>query len=196
MELMTELIELEDSGNQKRLEKIINRQYDGALDDPMAWFRSAWKLKRAAQEFGTMSRPGWSNGIPDDPKERELANLMPVYRFLIGQSFENLLKALLVSQGHSAGTGGRLAKSFKIHSLETLAGRLDKTNFPMSNEELETLLDLQPYLDWAGRYPIPTERAQHSIALGFSSTQHYNERRLWERIAATLKTNAPEKKRS
>jgi len=174
----------------KELKKLANKQYDAKLDDPKAWLFTAWTLKRAAQEIGTFSRPGWSNSIPGGP-EGELAFVGHVYRFLIAQSFENLLKGLLVSQGHSAGMDGKLAKSFQTHKLETLAGRLEKTRFDMSLEELETLRTLQPYLTWAGRYPIPIHSALYEIALGYSDTENRRERKLWERMAAALKTNAP-----
>jgi hypothetical protein len=143
-------------------------------------------LKRASDEIDVFSIPGFSNDIPEGPRG-DIAQLMLIYRFLVGLSFENLLKGLLITQGIVAGKDGKLDGNFKTHSLTGLIKRVDTTRFKISRHEKSLLKDLEKFISWAGRYPIPLDSCDYTIALGYSDREHKMEAELWERIVSYIK---------
>jgi hypothetical protein len=59
----------------------------------------------------------------------------------------------------------------------------------LSTEEISLLDELSPYIEWAGRYPLP-KKAEAFIVLGHGSREHEAELVLWERLAEPLVNKA------
>lgn len=170
------------------MEEIVRLSFECALDSPGSWFFSAWRLKRAAEEIDTfsLSNRGFSNHQAKG-RDAELQFLTPVYRFLMGQAFENLLKGIIIAHGKPAGFNGKIDESFAKHRINNLLEKLDSSQCTLSSEERAILVELQQYVEWAGRYPIPKSADNYQIALVYSSEQHRKEIALWERLSQHLK---------
>jgi hypothetical protein len=159
-------------------------EFDRVADSPASWFLTAWKLKRTADEIDWLDDNHQPRQWPT-AHDQEKAFLWPVYRMLMGLTFENLLKGLLIAQGRPASTDGRLAKGFKTHDIATLLSYLDASAVPISPEERKVLLDLQDYVVWLGRYPM-SRIAEHQDIGTHGSDDHAIEQRLWQRLSDHL----------
>ena len=170
------------------IQEHINKSFHCTSNSPAAWLKSAWQLKRTSEEIDTFSLPGrgFSNHTEND-RDAELGWLTPVYRFLIGQSFENLLKGIIIAQGRTSSSNGKLHKSLSTHSIHNLIELLDNSLVKLTDEDKKILNDLQEYVEWAGRYPISKKANKYKIALGFSNTIHRKEIDLWNRLFYYLK---------
>jgi hypothetical protein len=106
--------------------------YDRQNTDWAYWYDKAKCLREAAHLV-------WLGVV----EKRTMANCLPVYRMLMGYSFELLLKATHIKDGLQAPYShdlGELAKAVAI--------RLSRT-------EMDILNVLKGYIVWDGRYPTP-----------------------------------------
>ena len=175
------------SNSQKidtELEKIKKTSFEYNMDSPKSWLHTAWQLKRAAEEIDIFNLPGrgFSNGTAKG-RDVELLLLTSVYRFLMGLSFENLLKGIIIAHGTPAGSKGKLNNHFKSHDFNMLLKKLDYTKCSLTREEEEILKEQQQFVKWAGRYPISTKVEDYTIAQGYSSKKNRKELELWERLS-------------
>jgi len=154
--------------------------FDSTVDSPGSWLFSALDLKTAADRIDWRRKP-----VRDDEPS---VGLHRVYRMLIGMSMESLLKGILVAQGEQIlNAKGKLGKDFTIHDLCVLAGRVDDRSFQFSEQDLKILRNLKPFIEWAGRYPLPIS-ASGLIVVGHSSTEVIAEAGLWDRLYKHLIT--------
>ena len=86
------------------LDKAAKTSYERILKEPDNWVYTAALLRRAAEEIDTFTLQGrgFSNHTQNE-KDTELLSLIGIYRFLIGISFENLLKAIIIAHGKKIG---------------------------------------------------------------------------------------------
>jgi hypothetical protein len=82
-----------------------------------------------------------------------------------------------------------LPRECYIHKLETLATRPECAELSITDDEMAALARLSPYIEWAGRYPLP-RRASDMIVRGYSSSHHKMEHDLWDRVVPVLKERA------
>lgn len=159
------------------LDKQARASYERILKEPDDWVYTAVLLRRAAEEIDTFALPGrgFSNHTQND-KDTELYSLIGVYRFLIGMSFENLLKAVAIWHGK------KIESNMFTHKINDLIDQIDASRLNLTDEEKGILIELEEYVLWEGRYPIPKKADKHKIVHGFSSEQHRKERALWERL--------------
>ena len=162
--------------------------FQQAADDPGAWWLTAWKLKRAADElvlYDEIGQPVEREGS----KDREKKFLWPVHRMLMGLAFENLLKGSLIAQKkHLATNGTRLNKTFITHKLEKLLDLFDSGSFSASSDERKLLTQLEVYVVWMGRYPMPLSADAHDLP-HYGSDEAQLEQKLWERLSNYLADN-------
>lgn len=158
----------------KKLKEII---FDAAIESPGSWLLEAMQLKAAAERIDWLFKPVNEN--------EQTLSLMPTYRFLIGLSFENLIKGILHAQGHKVTENGKFAKLFSKHDLVYLVKKLDPSKIYITNEENNILNELTPYVIWAGRYPLPKYQ-NDIIAKCHGSTEHRRELELWEKLKEHL----------
>jgi len=108
-------------------------------------------------------------------------SLASVYRFLVALSFENLLKGIVIAHGENLGTVVKFG-----HKLVDLAKKVVTSSAVVfSKEEMRLLEGLEPYLTWAGRYPLPKD-PDALIVRSHSSVEHDSELKLWDRLYGHL----------
>jgi hypothetical protein len=147
---------------------------------PRNWYYMASVLHKAA------AKVDWR------PNPQEITNWrwVPLYRMLMGFAIENLIKGILIAEGNvQVFQNGRLAKGFATHRLKKNAALI--TGIEFTEIEKRLLDDLEPYVRWAGRYPIP-QQASDLIEIGHSVSRHDLEQALGQRLADYLNRLAPE----
>ena len=151
--------------------------FNGVADSPGAWLLTALELKTAADRLDYFRFPV----RPEEP----CLSLVPVHRYLMGMSLENLLKGVLAVQGEEVLTDGKLSKKFSKHKLCKLADSIDSSGFTFTLTDREVLGTLELFVVWAGRYPLPTS-IDKLIVRGGSSREYDAERNLWDRLYEAL----------
>ena len=174
--------------DKQTIKKMKSISFECTLNSPLAWQYNAWLLKRTAEEIDTfsLSNRGFSN-CQAKGKDVELSLLISVYRLLMGLSFENLLKGIIIAHGTPAGSNGKLNDSFGQHNIDKLLKQVDENSITLTKEDRNILKELQPYVEWVGRYPIPKKVNNHQIAFGYGSEIHKKELNLWKRLSKHLK---------
>jgi hypothetical protein len=78
---------------------------------------------------------------------------------LLAYAIESLIKVYLVKSGVSlVNQDGALQKKYKTHKLRRL---VEYAKLDLSVDELKMLDWLTHFLEWRGRYPIPTTREHY-----------------------------------
>jgi len=140
--------------------------------EPENWLNMAIALKHAASNL-------------DWTKQRDFSDwrYVPIYRMLMAFSIENLLKGILIIEGHGAIEGDKLSKRLSNHGLRQYAD--DVSGVTITKPEKCLLDELQHYLMWAGRYPMPTKPTL-AIQIRHSKAQRDAELALGQRLADYL----------
>lgn len=164
-------------------ESLRRKIFENILESPGAWLMNAWWLKRAAEEIDW-----WTHRNADiQSPEGDFQFMVPVFHMLLGLSFENLLKGIVVAQRGSAGKAGLVDGDLTTHRMHDLVALLDQASVPISTKELAILTQLERYVVWAGRYPLP--KRQEDI---FVQTWSVEERQLmlslWDRLYGVLRS--------
>jgi hypothetical protein len=144
---------------------------------PENWLSMAIVLHHAA------SKIDWT-------KQRNFTDwyYIPIYRMLMAFSIENLLKGILIVEGHEAIEGDKLSNRLGNHSLRQYAD--DVSGVTITKSEKRLLDELEHYLRWAGRYPMP-KKPDSAIQIRHSKAQHDAELALGKKLAdyLTQRTN-------
>ncbi len=140
--------------------------------DPESWLKMGIALKHAAE------RLDWTKKI-DITDWR----FVPIYRMLMALSVENLLKGIQIAEGHEAIEKGQLSKRLGSHGLRRYADGV--SGVEITEHEKKILDELQSYLMWAGRYPMP-KRVEDTIRIGHSKRGHDAELALGQKLADYL----------
>ena len=151
--------------------------FDATTENPGSWFLEGMQLKVAAERIDWLFNPA--------TEAEQSLSLMSIYRFLMGLSFENLIKGILHAQGHKVIENGKFTTLFSKHDLKYLANALDLSKINITENEKNTLNNLTPYIIWAGRYPLPKHK-NDIIAKDHGRTEHQHEIELWEKLAEYL----------
>ncbi len=158
--------------------------FNAISKSPKTWMLQALYLKTAAARLDVWNP---QNKVPVMDITSELHQMLPMYRMLIGMSIEILLKAILISQGLPAGQDGQLDSAFNSHNLNWLASEV---KFRRSEKERELFDELEEFIVWLGRYPIP-KRAEEWQCAGHGSTMHKLEQEIWDRLWEYAKDQLP-----
>ena len=159
-----------------------------AGDSPAAWLFSACQLRNAGAKVDWIHKDNISvnpnRRLPITPwrHNAELALAFPVYRLLMGLSFENLLKGILIARGTPSTNKGKLARVFQTHTLSTLLSKVEKPPLVFSPKERELIAELERFVKWQGRYPIPTDAAAYIGYMLNNPNEHELEHALWNRL--------------
>lgn len=157
-----------------KLKRII---FDAGTVSPGSWLLEAMTLKVAAERVDWLFKPV--------TQEEQTTSLMTVYRFLMGLSFENLIKGILHTQGHKVTENDRFTKLFSKHDLGYLISKVAPSRLSITKEETDILHDLTPYVIWAGRYPFSKQQRDMIVLLN-GSAEHRRELELWEKLKEHL----------
>ena len=109
---------------EKKLKEIF---FDATTEKPGSWLMEAMQLKVAAERIDWLFNP--------TTEEEQSLSLMSVYRFLMGLSFENLIKGILHAEGHKVIENGKFTTLFSKHDLKYLANEFDISKINISEDE-------------------------------------------------------------
>jgi hypothetical protein len=146
---------------------------DGVFDElkqPKNWAYMASALQKAAS-------------LMDYTKKRDITDwrFIPIYRMLMGFSLENLIKGILVAEGHPCmNDGARLH-----HRLAEYATLIQ--GITLDDIEKKLLDDVEHYAVWAGRYPRPQNRTR-MVSIGHSEARHDAELLLGQKLYDYLRS--------
>jgi len=140
-------------------------------ESPGGWLLQALNLKAAAD------RLDWKTYPPRD--DEPTVSFLKEYHLLLGLSFENLLKGYISLVRLERGETLSLPSSCYTHRLEKLANRQECAELKISKGEIEVLTRLSPYIEWAGRYPLPKEFSNMIVVCSGSREE---EKALWDRL--------------
>ncbi|HEY1260423.1 MAG TPA: hypothetical protein VGF34_14340 [Stellaceae bacterium] len=138
------------------------------LREPKNWAYMAWAL------HNTAVRIDWT-------KNQNLNDwrYLPIYLMLMGFVLENLLKGILIGQGQP------LDPKKLNHGLKRYADQVKGLKF--AEFEKEHLARLEPYVRWAGRYPMP-KTSDDLIVIGHSKQFYNDEIALCQKLYDHLRT--------
>jgi hypothetical protein len=177
--------------------------FQRAGNSPADWLFWAYRLRKAAARLDWLdernipasedARPEASESnlraLPSWRHNPDLLHEIPVYCLLMGLSFENLFKAILIAQGMPATESGTLRRAFHTHDLPRLADAIKDPALAISSSERKLLTELGRFVDWQGRYPIPTKELGYSgIFVVNRPEEHKIEQNLWNRLRDHLAT--------
>jgi hypothetical protein len=143
--------------------------------EPENWLKMAIDLQHAASNLD------WTNPRGDPISDW---HYLAIYRMLIAFSIENLLKGILIVEGHGAIVGDKLSDRLSNHGLRQYADGV--TGVTITKADKCLLDELQQYLMWAGRYPMP-KKATEAIQIRHSKAQHDAELSLAQSLADYLR---------
>jgi len=115
----------------------VNKQQLEELQNPVNWAYMATALQKAASQL-------------DWTRKKDITDwrYVPIYRMLIGFSLENLLKGIFIAENPEG-----IEVSKLNHGLKQYAEKIKGVH--ISSDEKALLAQLEPYVKWAGRYPMP-----------------------------------------
>jgi hypothetical protein len=163
---------------QEECINILEDIFENAANNPKSWFDTAVNLKLAANELYS------DDFYKPIPVDKNTPFIMPIYRMLLGLSFENLLKGLLVASREQIITPDG---EFTVHDMKRLLDALDDTGAlpTLTDEERNLLCELESYVVWLGRYPVPEKTVEYTFSR-YSNADHFTEQELWEKISEHL----------
>lgn len=179
---------------------------EGNLQDPWShiyksrsridcWVARAYQNKTAADFLREKIEPA-VNDFTDSSLHHRL-EIMPVFLMLMGYSFENLFKALMILSGKNAVIEGKqqgchqLNKDFGQHNLLKLAS---DSGYSVVTEK-ELLQRVASFTVWAGRYPIPKfshSGRPHYDGVHLEKSDLQNLPNLYESIVEELLDRVPD----
>ena len=169
------------------LEDLTSCVYDSYLQSPKPWAGWAQNLKLASEEI---LGPDSAVKHIEEKKIGESLWRISVHRLLLGLSFENLIKGLLIAHGTPGGVNGKLNPTLRKHIGESLLHELRKTGCTkctFNRGEKKTLAGFEPYVVWSGRYPVSTKPGDFSIETSYTTGEHARTLALWDRLFDHLK---------
>lgn len=153
------------------------RFFLASQESPGAWFLQALRLRAAANRLDWVKYP-----IRED---EPLVSFLAEFHMLLGLAFENLLKGFISLVRLENGQSPALPAECHVHKLEALGLRPECAELALSTEEIAVLARLSPYIEWAGRYPIP-KKASEMILVTSGNRERQAEDQLWDRLLPFL----------
>lgn len=140
--------------------------------DAENWLYMAAALRHAAERIDWKKKNDFMDWI-----------FVPIYRMLIAFSVENLLKGIQIIEGNEALEESELSKQLSSHGLRWYADKV--SGIEITEDEKKILDELEQYIRWAGRYPIP-KKAVQLIRRVHSEELHAAELALGQKLADYL----------
>lgn len=157
------------------------RHFLAQQESPGGWLLQALRLRAVA------ARIDWETHPPRD--DEPTVSFLAEYYMLLGLAFENLLKGFISLVRLERQLLPPLPRECHVHRLEDLASRPECAELALSEAETGILARLSPFIEWAGRYPIP-KRSSEMIPVHSSNREREEEQELWERLAPLLNERA------
>lgn len=145
------------------------------------WLLQALRLRAVA------ARIDWKTQPPRD--DEPTVSFLAEYHMLLGLAFESLLKGFITLVRLERQLLPPLPRECHVHRLEDLISRAECAELALSETETEILARLSPFIEWAGRYPVP-KRSSEMIPVHSSNREREVEQELWERLALLFNERA------
>ena len=154
--------------------------FETGQECPGSWLIQAMSLKVAAD------RLYWGdNPVKDD---EATVSLVGPYKMLIGLAFENLLKGIiLLNKLDKTGISG-LPKECFHHNINDLFEFLGDFEHSLDDEEKTHLINLSPFIEWAGRYHLP-KKEKDIVPVQHSNIERKLELSAWEKLSSYIIKN-------
>jgi len=162
-------------------QELKDRFFQAEQESPGSWFFRAVRLRAAADRIDETLSP-----VHDD---EPVVSFLPEYHLLLGLAFENLLKGYIVLVRLESGMSPSLPKECYVHTSETLAVRPECSALQLTAGEIAALTRLSPYIEWAGRYPLP-KHSSEMVVIYSGSNERRVEQALWNRLVPLLHDRA------
>lgn len=136
--------------------------------EPFTWYYQADNMRKASEAlFGRVQEE-----FNADPPVSYRNRTEPIYRYLVGMAIERLLKGIMVYNDPDLVHYGKISEKLDGHNMWTkhtgksckkVRGRcrLSEIESELTKEEQEFVRDLEPYVDWMGRYGIAKKRGTY-----------------------------------
>lgn len=132
---------------------------------PLMWYYQADKLRRASEAVYEIVQKEFCA----EPPVSYILRTEPIYRYLAGMAIENLLKGIMVSNDPSLVQYDTISEELDGHNMwtkhtgedckkEGSKCRLSEIKSVLTKKEQKFVRDLEPYVDWMGRYGIAKRR--------------------------------------
>ena len=138
-------------------------------NDPEEWGATAWNLRTAANVLFEAYGETWE-GPGGEPIHPENEHLDSPATMLYGWAMENMIKGYLVKK-HSGFEQARAAKQSEWNGHK-LSGLALATGLSLTPEQQLLLRNLEAFIVWAGRYPIPMKWEHYTIPKQYMSGDH------------------------
>jgi len=161
----------------------VEEQFLRHANSPRAWELSAITLRYGAEVLYRQVRADLAVNFMHRRRKALRPSLYGTCLMLFGLVIEDLAKGAIVHRGTPLDATGRVA--FRDHKLVNLVRR---AGLHPSEEDLSCLKDLQGYVEWAGRYPIPRHRSSYRIGLTAIGKDVRVARAIAERLESLLPT--------
>ena len=158
------------------------RMFGAAEESPGSWLVTGMNLRAAAARLDWRKAPV--------REEEASVGFMAVYRMLLGLAFENILKGVITLARLQTGQRPPLPPECLHHSLAKLASRSECAMLALSAQEIALLDNITPFVEWAGKYPLPKKQKDYRGGFHTSSYEHDAEVALWDRLTGVLAEHA------
>jgi len=151
--------------------------------DPAAWRHSAVWLKTASDMLRYPPKKGGGAFDIDKVTNAPSTFLLPTALMLLGLSFENLIKGLIVAAEPSVFISGGLDREFAKHDCSKLAAILERTTSErISPAEMNVIEPLEQFVLWGGRYPTPSQDSEFARQLESDGVSDSRREAAWKRL--------------
>jgi hypothetical protein len=139
---------------------------------PLMWYYQADKLRKASEAvYGIVQEE-----LNAEPPVSYFLCTEPIYRYLTGMAIENLLKGIMVCDDPGLVQYDVISEELDGHNVWTKHTgkarkkvgdkcRLSEIESELTKNEQEFMRDLEPYVNWMGRYGIPKKRGTYETDL-------------------------------
>jgi hypothetical protein len=149
--------------DDKKIKCCLEKVFTNDRDNPEAWGATAGNLRIAADVLFQACRESWQDDEPIHPENQPLDSPATM---LYGYAMENAIKGYLIKKhGGVEHDGFEKAKAANekawSHEISKLA---EATGLHPTSEQKLLLLNLERFIRWAGRYPIPKKWGEFTIS--------------------------------
>ncbi len=136
---------------------IIQAAFAVNLRSGATWGLAAHRLKQAGDVVFDRFRQDADRVVREEvvATQAEFTEMPMPASLLYGLALENLLKAIIIDREPTTAAGG-LPRQFRGPSGHNLPSLAKRAGLDLSQEEKDLARRLTAYVEWAGRYPVPT----------------------------------------
>ena len=134
-------------------------QYEDLFRDPLYWCEKAKRQFYSANILhGNLLKLLKTSDNWTSQEDQNFISIMDSFFLLVGLSFENLIKGLIISRDLSIIDKKEYEEKYGFNFHHDLCSMFLKNFRTLTDSEAELLGRLQNYLAWMAKYPVPLEK--------------------------------------